>query len=96
MKAIRIHLENLYSARIVDMHKNFDANDINIVFNSLESGYQAIIPLINLATQVIELNNVIRGNHAELEICFGRKLDGFLDTITNNISQIRGIGAVTI
>jgi hypothetical protein len=58
MNAIRTHLENLYSAHIVDMHKNFDADDINIVFNSLKSGYQAIIRLINLATQVIEFKNV--------------------------------------
>jgi hypothetical protein len=44
------------------MHKEFDVNDINIVFNSPKSGYQAIIPLINLATQVIEFKNVNRGN----------------------------------
>jgi hypothetical protein len=86
MKAIRTHLENLFSAHIVNMHKKFNKEDVNIVFNSL----------INLATQLIEFNNVSRQGHVGLDIRFDRRFDGFINLIRNDINSIKGIGAVTI
>jgi hypothetical protein len=80
LKSIQIYFELLYSAHIEGFHKRIDMNDVNVVFNTLNSVYQAIIILMHLVTQLVKFKHQNSGGFFDFQISFESRLDNFLNS----------------
>jgi hypothetical protein len=73
-----------------------DRDDREVIFNSLNSLYQDIIPLVNLATQVIEFSQVNKNGFATIQVDFDQTLNVFMNTFRKEAQSIQGIEQRTI
>jgi hypothetical protein len=77
LRAIQMHLESLYATHFEGFQKQRDKTDVEVIGNKLNSGYQEIIPLMNLITQFVKFRHQDNDSFRDFQVSFDSQLDGF-------------------